>query len=589
MRKPYLLVISIALVLMLPALLFAQEAIDRTSFRILEHNDSYIDIEFQTPQWKLETESRGNQTVSKVVIPGANYLFIDEEETLPIFSTAIAIPYTGGAELRVEEQQQSTRSGLQMSFQTALAEASSQGRLNATTYPESSVLISEPKIIRDYRIVTINVMPFQYNRTSGSLTVNESMRIRVNLGGRSSVNEMEAPTQFSSSFEKIYRGLILNYDQVAGRTGTFTNPTLLVVYGYSTDSVYLGKVAEYISWKRQKGFNVNSYMAPSSSTSSDAIKTYIQNQYNNASTRPDYIVLIGDVGTTVNIPTFSSYVDYQYTLLAGNDNLGDVVIGRISIESADQLNTYVSKLMAYEKDLDVSAADWLNRMLLVGDTASSGISTIYTNEYVHDVSYYVNPNYTYTEVYNGSPSSTTINAAINQGVSFYNYRGYIGMSGWPSSMSSMYNTNKMFHAVFITCNTGTFGGSTSTTEQVVRYGTAASKSGAITAIGMATSSTHTPMNNCLNVGIFHGIYPLEMRDMGEAMLYGKLYLNLVYGVSNPTQAVNFSQYCNLMGDPTASVYVGVPATFNVTAPSTYLAGSSTMEVLVRDNSNAMVE
>lgn len=589
MRKAYLLVISIVLIMILPAILCAQEAIDRSSFRILEHTSSYIDIEFQLPQWNLETENRGNQILSKVVIPGANYLFIDEEETLPIFSTAVAIPYSGGAELSIQEQDQSSRTGLQMNFGSALASAQSEGRISGQAYPETNVLISEPKILRDYRIVTINVMPFQYDRTAGTLKVNDSMRIRLNLNSRSSVNEMAAPAVFSRSFESIYRGLILNYDQVASRTVTYTNPTLLVVYGYSTDSVYQGKVAEYITWKRQKGFTVNSYMAPTASTTSDVIKAYIQNQYNNASNRPDYIVLIGDVGTTINIPTISSYVDYQYTLLAGNDNLGDAIIGRISIESADQLNTYISKLMAYEKELDVSSADWLNRMLLVGDTASSGISTIYTNEYVHDVSYYVNPDYTYNEVYNGSPSSTTINAAINQGVAFYNYRGYIGMSGWPSSMSSMYNTNKMFHAVFITCNTGTFGGGTSTTEQVVRYGTAATKSGAITAIGMATSSTHTPMNNCLNVGIFHGIYPLGMRDMGEPMLYGKLYLNMVYGVSNPAQALNFSQFCNLIGDPTASVYVGIPKTFNTTAPTTVLPGSSTVEILVRDNNNALVD
>jgi hypothetical protein len=63
------------------------------------------------------------------------------------------------------------------------------------------------------------------------------------------------------------------------------------------------------------------------------------------------------------------------------------------------------------------------------------------------------------------------------------------------------------------------------------------------------------MNNCLNVGIFHNIYPQGGREMGTAMLNGKIYLYSVYGVSNATQAYNFSRFCNLIGDPTAAVYV----------------------------------
>ena len=48
------------------------------------------------------------------------------------------------------------------------------------------------------------------------------------------------------------------------------------------------------------------------------------------------------------------------------------------------------------------------------------------------------------------------------------------------------------------------------------------------------------MNNCLDVGIFHGIYPLGMHNAGEAMLCSKLYLCTVYGINYSTQAYNFS-------------------------------------------------
>ncbi|MDD4309514.1 MAG: C25 family cysteine peptidase, partial [Candidatus Cloacimonetes bacterium] len=156
-----------------------------------------------------------------------------------------------------------------------------------------------------------------------------------------------------------------------------------------------------------------------------------------------------------------------------------------------------------------------------------------------------------TTQYNASPSNTIVNAAINNpGVAFYNYRGYIGMSGWPATMSAMFNSSRLFHAVFITCDTGSFDEyEVSTTEAVIRYGTSASLGGAITAIGMATSATHTSINNCLDMGIFHGIYNKQMRDMGSSLLHSKLYLYSVYGVSNPSAYQNFTGYCNLMGAP----------------------------------------
>ena len=325
--------------------------------------------------------------------------------------------------------------------------------------------------------------------------------------------------------------------------------------------------------------------AATTGTSNSAIKAYIQTRYDNPETRPDYIVLIGDDSGTIAVPSYSTYIDYYYTWLAGSDNLGDVAIGRISVDSTAEMWDYMAKINYLEKDINLDLAAWLDRVVLVGDTASSGISTVYTNEYVYDASIPINPDYTYTKIYSSDPPEPEINAAINQGVAFYNYRGYLGMSGWPNYISTMNNTYKLFHGVFITCATGSWGGGTSTTESVVRFGTEATLGGAVTAIGMATTGTHTPMNNCLDVGIFHGIYPLGMRNMSEAMLYGKLYLYAVYGISNSTQAYNFSGFCNLIGDPTAPVYVGIPSQFSVDAPTSIPAGETNLLVNVSDGSN----
>lgn len=589
MKRVLSLAMLTALILLLSFTLNAQTPTSGSPFTISRSSGNEITIRFELPDWDLESVERDGETLHRINVVGANYNFIDETETLPIFGTMVAIPYSGGATLNLLGSAEQTREMITLDFNSALSAEKLSGRLPEALYPAQAVLMSEPQVLRDFRVVTLNVNPFQYDQQRKQLVVRQSMDIRIQFDNLPSVNEMLPPVSYSSAYENIYQGLILNYDEFSNRETAYANPRMLVVYGNYADATYLAKVNEYVAWKRQKGFLVDSYSTAVAGTSNTALKAFIQARYDNTATRPDYIVLIGDVSGSMPVPTYNSYIDYYYTWLSGGDYLGDAIIGRISVENTEQLINYMAKIESLEKNINLGTAAWLNKMVLVGDTASSGISTIYTNEYIHDHSLAINPDYTYTEIYSGDPSESAINAAINQGVVFYNYRGYIGMSGWPSYISQLNNSYRLFHGVFITCNTGTFGSGESTTETAVRHGTSSTLGGAVTAIGMATSSTHTPMNNCLNVGIFHGLYPLGMRDMAEAMLYGKLYLYSIYGVSYSTQAYNFSGYCNIIGDPTAAVYVGIPSTFTVDAPASIPAGAVNMSVEVLDASNQPVE
>jgi uncharacterized membrane protein len=589
MRKTYYALLLLVVVALLPLSLVAQGMPGASAFSLVRSNGEGLRINFQLPEWSLETVERGGETLQRVVVDGAQYDFIGEEETLPVFATMVAIPYSGGVSLNMLDSAPASHADIRLDFAASLAAERSSGRFGEPLYPADQVLISEPQLLRDFRVVTINVHPFQYDEVHRELLVRDNIEISLAFNDLPSINEMAPPVSYSPAFEKIYRGLILNYDEALNREVSYSSPRMLVIYGNLADTTYQAQVDSYVAWKRQKGFIVTAVSTAVAGTSSGTIKSFIQAQYDNVNTRPDYIVLIGDTSGSMPVPSYNTYIDYYYTWLAGGDNLGDAVIGRISVENTEQMINYMAKIVSLEQEINISTASWLDRMVLVGDTASSGISTIYTNEYIHDHSLAINPHYTYTELYSSSPSSTSINAAINQGVVFYNYRGYIGMSGWPSYISSLNNSYRLFHGVFITCNTGSFGGSTSTTETVVRQGTAATLGGAVTAIGMATSSTHTPMNNCLDVGIFHGIYPLGMRDMGEAMLYGKLYLNAIYGVSNATQAYNFAGFCNIIGDPTAEVYVSVPSSFITDAPTSIPAGTTSLEISVEDLSAQAVE
>lgn len=558
-------------------------AMDKDNFTILSHSPGQIDLRFNLGEWSLESKAENGAEIKSIISNSKHNLYVGEEETLPIFSAMIAIPDGMDVELVSEVTQSRENRNVNLLNRSAMV----HDRGSDDLYPQRQIVISEPGQFRDFRVVNINVLPFQYNTRSNDLNVMEQANITLRFVPSRGGYLNSRTGIVSDAFTRLYESLILNYNNLRDELTPIQQPVLLVIHSNYSETVYQSKVAEYISWKKQRGYKVYSAStaAGEAGSSTTTIKNYILNAYNTWEDRPDIVTFIGDESGTIAVPTYSSDYDYGYQLLAGDDQYGDVQIGRISVSNTQDLTNYLVKMYAIERDLNMPTASWLNRMLLVGDWDPSGISTMFTNKYIKEISYAVNPSYTYTELYSASPSTTDMNFAISQGVGFYNYRGYIGMSGWSPSTTSQTNGMKLNHAVIITCGTGNYVGGTSTTEAFVRQGTEAVPSGAVTAIGMATSSTHTGINNCLNIGIFHGIFDRGMRSMGEALLYAKHYTYNVYGVSLPTSANFFTRICNLIGDPTVETYIGIPNTFQITAPTTIVSGTPNLQVVVRNAAN----
>ncbi len=558
-------------------------------------------VDFTLPAYTIRDEISGGVSYKKVEIPNSGTLLERGLPELPTISTSIAVPAHGRVSIEVVSSQQSTVSGvvpypvqqgadLDSPKSFAINEAYYS---NGGNYPEAAIQYSDPMILRDFRIVTIQINPFSYNAQSGELTINENIRFKLNYINDAAQNELlSEPQQISSSFSSIYESMILNFDDYRSRLVANTPPRILIIYGTNSDPLYLSAIDNFALWKRQKGAEVMlaSTATNEAGSSTESIRSYILSQYNNLATRPDFVILIGDTGGSYSIPAYtvsSGGGDYPYTHLVGSDLLGDVFIGRISAENLSQLTTIFNKIYMYERDINIATAGWLNRMLLEADNAPSGISTMYISKYIKELSLLTNPNYTFTEAYSSSPSTATATMAINQGVGFYSFRGYID---WvPPSEGSLTNAYRLPHAVVITCATGNYSGGTGETESLIRYGTSAVPKGSVTAIGMSTASTHTTFNNVLHGGIFDGIFVHNMRTMGEATLHGKLYMHQIFGVSSPSNVQSFTHWCNLMGDPTMEVFTGIPNYFNVVSEPLIHLGLSLYDVAVTDSANIPVE
>lgn len=574
----------------------------KQAFTITAKSADHMDIRFTLPEYNVEEIQQGDQVFHRVIIPDTGSTLTSGLPQLPTISMTLAIPRQGGIQIQALSSRQNqltqfhaypVQEGDDLESPKSFV-IDSDFYASGSAYPAAAIEYSDPMILRDFRIVNVQINPFSYDPVSQALTVRESVDFRVSFTNEPGINELEGElVTVSPAFANLYESFILNFDDYRSALYAHTPPRYLIIYGNNTDPNFVNALNDYVLWKRQKGANVDlaNTSSGSAGSSTTTIKAYIQTAYNNPDTRPDFVVLIGDTSGSYTIPTYtvsSGVGDYPYTHLAGSDGLGDVFIGRISAENLSQLQTLFAKIYLYERDLNLDTAQWLDRMLLIGDSAHSGVSTYYVNKYIKERALFINPDYTFTELLQSGPSVSAMNTALNQGVGFMNYRGYIGMSGWSPSESSLTNGFRLPHAVIITCSTGNFG-STGTTESFIRLGTAAAPKGAVTAIGMATSSTHTTFNNCLNCGIFSGILGNNMRTMGEGLLHGKIYLYQLFGVSSPSNATNFAHWCNLMGDPTMEVFTGIPDHFSITVQDSIPLGLSLLDIAVRNGDDVSVE
>jgi len=461
-------------------------------------------------------------------------------------------------------------------------------------YPSQIIEIGDPVIFRDFRLISVSINPFLFKAKEQSLKIYTQLNLEISISSRSGKNTKVKSSKKSLTFEPIYQSLILNYNDINLRED-FQKPSYLYIYpDNNTVETYLQGL---IKWRHMIGFEVVAASTSETGSNLNSIKSYIQNAYNNWENPPEFVCLVGDAGGSYNIPTghmpqngYSGEGDHFYTLLEGNDFLSDIVIGRLSFNNIYELQTIISKIMNYEKEPYLGNTEWYNKAVMIGDPTSSGPSVIDTKMHVKQMIDYYQPNIYSTEVYSGQWVSQMSNN-LNNGVSYFNYRGFGGMSGWTTyNINNLTNGFMLPVAIALTCCTGDFEGTYDCiSEGFLKAGSANNPKGAIAAISTATGNTHTCFNNCMDSGINYGIFVDKIYNMGGALLRGKLNLYQNYPDNPYDYVTKFSYWNNLMGDPGMALWTSVPQPLIVTYPEEIGIGTNYLEVTVTDHNGFPLE
>ena len=465
-------------------------------------------------------------------------------------------------------------------------------------YPETILNVSDRLVMRDLDLLNISVVPYLYNPSQQTLEVIDEIEIEVTESGERDDGGRSERLP-SRVFEKLYSTLVLNYEE-RSRDEAFQDPAILYICGGSSENN--SSFQQLVEWRHQRGYVVYTASLSETGSSSSSIKNYIQNAYNNFSPPPEYVAFVGDVGGSYNVPTFydgwghNTYGDQcegdqPYCQLDGNDLFPEIFIGRISIRSTTDLAIVVNKILHYEKGTYASSMlPYYEKAALIGDPSSSGISTAITNEYVEEILIAHGFEDVRIKTSGGSWSSW-MQSQLNEGVLYFNYRGYLGVSGFGNSnIDAANNGHKLPLATVLTCGTGSFAeDQTSISEKFLRAGSVSNPKGGIAGISTATWNTHTLFNNIIDMGIYDGIIAKNIETAGGGLAHGKLVLLSAYPTDPYNWVSAFTQWNSLMGDPATHLWTDTPDYINVQFEENIPFGTNFLDVHVYGPNGIFIE
>lgn len=435
-------------------------------------------------------------------------------------------------------------------------------------FPGDIAMLRDPYIVRDYRGQTVLVHPFQYNPVTKTLRVYTEITIKITARDNNGKNPLVRTTEtmkINREFRSVYHRHFLN----AGNTrytpvGEFGD-MLIISYGD-----FMDEMDDFVDWQIQKGTPCEIVDVSTVGNSASAIKSYINNYYNNHDLT--YVILVGDADQ-VAASYASGDSDNEYTYLVGNDHYPDILIGRLSAETESEVITQVERTLEYEKN-PYTDNDWYTTATGIASDQGPGDDNEYDYEHIRNIHddllafTYENAN----ELFDGSqggqdepgnPTPDMVTEAIENGNSIINYTGHGSTSSWGTSGFSNSHINSltnehMWPFIFsVACVNGNFVGSTCFAEAWLRAENNGNPTGAIATIMSTINQSWDPpmcgqdeMND-----ILCELKPGNIkRSFAGIALNGCMQMNDEYGSAGDEMTDTWTVF----GDPSVFVRTAVP-------------------------------
>ncbi len=519
MKKALVAVFSAAFICAAPVVLQASEgwiSLGGTEgaapqIRVVAADGERTVLEIEVGGFSIRPVEINGKTFSAVSMPGATPMLAAGLPDLPRLTESIIIPDLAHMSLRVLDMDTEAIPTIPI--------APSKGNLMRNVdpasvpytfdpfyqtdawYPAAPAELGEPFIVRDFRGTTVLIHPVRYNPHERSLLALKRLVIEIAPDGPGQANlkqRMGGEARPCREFTRIYERLFVNYTSLGTRYAPVDEPGRMVIITY--DDFFDSALPLYL-WKLQRGIPAGLMRLSEVGSTAAEIKAFLLSLYESPQGLT-YIVLVGDSG---QIPTLSGTAegaacDPCFVKLEGIDHYPDAFISRISAQTADQVDTQVSKLIDYERDPDTgAAAAWYHKGIGIASSESggTGLRDWERADLLRDDLLA----YTYTEVdqvYDPGASESELKVAVNDGRSIINYIGHGSGTSWSTTgfsstdAGALENGTALPFIIDVACLNGAFKSGTCFAEAWLRAGAAGSPKGAIGMYSASTSAAWVP-------------------------------------------------------------------------------------------------
>jgi hypothetical protein len=483
---------------------------------------------------------------------------------------------------------------------------------SSAVYPSQLISSNYTGTKSGYRICGFAVYPMQYVPSTGKLTLNTKMVLRITYE-EGKVTESRLSTSQKELFSKDVRTLVINPEDVeifAPMLRVSDNPDL--DYVIITGNSFVSDFQPLADWRTKKGFKaevktVDWIMANySGRDTQERIRNFIIDYFTNHGLK--YVLLAGDnaivpgrraravVGTSYgNIPSDLYYSDLQWSWDANNNNIfgeagsdtvdffADVYVGRASVDNTNQVTNFINKINSYEKNPNTT---YLKKALFpsVMLWSSSG----YHGRVVNQIIAGVTPvDWQDDSIISPSNTQPMFNA-INNGYHFAHPAAHGDATGLyteygqpiytTTTASAQSNGDKLLIMNSIACISGNFESSDCLAEACMNN----SNGGTVAAImnsreGWGTPPSIGPSEN-LDIEFYDFFFNYDSIEIGMAHARSKDYF------AYQAQFYGIWRWCvfelNLFGDPEMPMWSDVPQTMTVSNPDTVQTGARNLQVTV---------
>ena len=342
-------------------------------------------------------------------------------------------------------------------------------------FPAQNVGLYEPYILRDFRGQNMVVYPFAYNAVSKTLRVYYNMTVEMYSDGISNENVLDRRSnevKIDPEIQAMYDNHFINYHESLNRYTPMVETGHLLIICHDA---FMSAMQPFVNWKKQIGRPTTMVGTSTTGTTTTAIQSYIQNQYN-ANPNLSHVLLVGDVGQIPGISYtagsgwggYSGKSDNMYGQVVGNDLYNDIIVGRFSAENETHVTTQVNKVIHYERDSNATDT-WLSTGTGVATVAGNG-GHFNEDDWQH-IDNIRNDllAYNYTEIHRdyqnaggANSNAATLSQHINNGVSIINYCNHGSETSWGvfnysnSNINALTNDNKFPYVWSVACLNGKY-------------------------------------------------------------------------------------------------------------------------------------